>query len=113
MKLLWLTVHPCRLSVRSSADFMDTYWASSTYYETINRKLNRRLIYECRRDERLKAISEGSTLLAYTELRGGLEHLSRYVDDEPSPSYTHPRICSRLTHMHTHRDTHNHEYVGA
>jgi hypothetical protein len=45
------------------------------YYETIKRKQNRRLIYECRWDERLKAKAEGSTRLAYTGLRGGLEHL--------------------------------------
>ncbi len=32
-------------------------------------------MYECRCDERLKAKAEGSTLLAYTGLRGGLEHL--------------------------------------
>jgi hypothetical protein len=45
------------------------------YYEAIQRELNRRLIYECRCDERLKAKAEGSTRLAYTGLRGGLEHL--------------------------------------
>jgi hypothetical protein len=36
------------------------------YYETIKEKSNRRLIYECRCDERLKAKTEGSTRLAYT-----------------------------------------------
>jgi hypothetical protein len=46
------------------------------YYETIKRELNnKRLIYECRCDERLKAKAERSTRLAYTVLRGGLEHL--------------------------------------
>ncbi len=45
------------------------------YHETIKRKLKRRLIYECRCDERLKAKTEGSKRLAYTGLRGGLEHL--------------------------------------
>jgi hypothetical protein len=52
------------------------------YYEAIKRELNRRLIYECRCDERLKA--EGSTRLAYTGLRGGLEHLkieTRLIDE--------------------------------
>ena len=44
-------------------------------YDSIKRKLNRRLIYECRCDERLKAKAEGSTRLAYTGWRGGLEHL--------------------------------------
>ncbi len=33
-----------------------------------------RPIYECRCDERLKAKAVGSTRLAYTGLRGGLEH---------------------------------------
>ena len=41
----------------------------------INRKVNRRLVYECRCDERLTGKSEGSTRLVYTGLRGGLEHL--------------------------------------
>jgi hypothetical protein len=36
---------------------------------------HRRLIYECRCDERLQAKAEGTTRLAYTGLRGGLEHL--------------------------------------
>ena len=31
------------------------------YYESINRNLNKRLVYECRCDERLKAKDEGST----------------------------------------------------
>jgi hypothetical protein len=45
------------------------------YCEARKRELNRRLINECRCDERLKAKAEGSTRLAYTGLRGGLEHL--------------------------------------
>ena len=39
--------------------------------------------YECRCDERLKVKAEGSTLLAYTGLHGGLEHLkieTRLID---------------------------------
>jgi hypothetical protein len=54
------------------------------YYETINRKQNRRLIYECRCDERLKVKDEGSTHLSYTGLIGGLEHLkieTRLIDE--------------------------------
>jgi hypothetical protein len=47
------------------------------YYETIKRDLKRRLIYECRCDERLKAKAEGSAHLEYTWLRGGLEHLKK------------------------------------
>ena len=45
------------------------------YYEETKRELKRILIYECRCNERLKAKAEGSIRLAYTELRGGLEHL--------------------------------------
>ena len=44
-------------------------------YETIKREMNKRLICECRCDERLKTKAEGSTRLAYTRLLGGLEHL--------------------------------------
>jgi hypothetical protein len=54
------------------------------YYETIKRDLNRRLIYECRCDERLKAKTEGYTRLTYTGLHGGLEHLkieTRLIDE--------------------------------
>jgi hypothetical protein len=46
------------------------------YYETINRELHRRHIYECRCDERLKTKAEGFTRRSYAGLRGGLrEHL--------------------------------------
>jgi len=38
------------------------------YYESIKRELNRKLIYECRCDERLKVKTEGSTRLVYTGL---------------------------------------------
>jgi hypothetical protein len=54
------------------------------YYETINRELNKRLMYECRCDERLKTKAEGSTRLAYTGLHGGLKHLkidTRLIDE--------------------------------
>ncbi len=50
----------------------------------IKRDLNRKLIYECRCDERLKTKDEGSTHLGYTGLRGGLEHLkieTRLIDE--------------------------------
>ena len=39
------------------------------YYESIKRELNKRLIFECRCDSRLKAKAEGSTRLAYTRWR--------------------------------------------
>ena len=42
------------------------------YYESIKRKLNKRLILECRCDERLKTRVEGSTRLGYTGSRGEL-----------------------------------------
>jgi hypothetical protein len=48
------------------------------------RKLNRRLIYECRCDERLKGKTEGCIRLVYTRLYGGLEHLkikTRLIDE--------------------------------
>jgi hypothetical protein len=41
-------------------------------------------MYEYRCDERLKVKDEGSTLLAYTVLHGGLEHLkieTRLIDE--------------------------------
>ncbi len=50
----------------------------------IKRDLNRRLLYECRCDERLKAKTEGFTYLGYTGLSGGLEHLkigTRLIDE--------------------------------
>ena len=40
----------------------------SVYYETIKRELCRRLMYECRCDERLKSTGKGSTLLVYTNV---------------------------------------------
>ena len=45
------------------------------YYESIKQKINKRLIYECRCDERLKVTGEGSTRLGYTGWCGGLEYL--------------------------------------
>jgi hypothetical protein len=60
----------------------DPHSSFFVYYETI--KLNRKYIYECRCDERLKAKAEGSTCLAYTGLCGGLEHLkteTRLIDE--------------------------------
>jgi hypothetical protein len=46
------------------------------YYEVRKRELNRRLIYECRCDERLglKGKGEGSTRLVDTGLCGGIQH---------------------------------------
>ncbi len=54
------------------------------YYEGIKPEVNRRQIYECRCDERLKTKSEGSSLLTNTGFLGGLEHLkieTRLIDE--------------------------------
>ena len=45
------------------------------YYESINRELQRRLIYEYRCDERLQTKTKEFTRLAYTGLVVELEHL--------------------------------------
>ncbi len=57
---------------------------SVVYYEVIKREVNRRRIYECRCDERLKGKDEAYTRLPYTGLCGGLEHLkieTRLIDE--------------------------------
>jgi hypothetical protein len=54
------------------------------YYESMNRELQKRLIYECRCDERLKTKAEESTRLVYTWFLGKLEHLkieTRLIDE--------------------------------
>jgi hypothetical protein len=43
--------------------------------KTIKQELNRKLVYECGCDERLKDKDEGSTSLTYTGFRGELEHI--------------------------------------
>jgi hypothetical protein len=43
--------------------FINTFFLNRIYFETIKRKLKRRLIYECRCDESLKAKTSGSTLV--------------------------------------------------
>ena len=60
--------------------FLDIF----VYYDETNRDLQRILIYECRCNERMNGKVEGSTLLTYTGLHGGLEHLkieTRLVDE--------------------------------
>ena len=42
----------------------------AVYYQEIKRELNRRLVSECRCDERLKAKTERSTRLAHTLQKG-------------------------------------------
>ncbi len=49
-----------------------TKWRCSlsfVHYESIKRDLNKRLIFECRCDPRLKGKTEGSTRLSYTRCR--------------------------------------------
>ena len=55
------------------------------YHETIKRELNRRLIYECRCNERLKTKVEEFTRLEFIGFHGGLEHLkieTRLIDEK-------------------------------
>ena len=62
----------------------DSEETSCVYYESIKRKLNKRLIYECRCDERIKVKAEGSTLLTHTGHRVfGLERIERVCRDIP------------------------------
>ncbi len=58
--LLWTFIHHYTVVTRPEPTIL------LVYYESIKRELNRRLIYECRCDERLKAKTEGSTRLEYT-----------------------------------------------
>jgi hypothetical protein len=55
------------------------------YYESINRKLKIRCIYECRCDERLQTETKEFTHLTYTGLVVELEHLkieTRLIDEK-------------------------------
>jgi hypothetical protein len=57
------------------------------FYESIKPDLQRRPIYECRCNERLKTKVEEFTRLTYTGLFGGLEHLkieTRLIDEKLS-----------------------------
>ena len=70
-------------SVNSPVKKLSSRLVFKDYY-SIKRKLNTRLIHECRCDERLKSKVEGSTLLGYTGLIRGLEHLkieTRLIDE--------------------------------
>jgi hypothetical protein len=54
------------------------------YYESMNRELKTRPIYDCRCDERLKTKAEESTRLTYTGWIEELEHLkieTRLIDE--------------------------------
>jgi hypothetical protein len=50
-----------------------THKEEIVYYESIKREIQRRPIYECRYDERLKTKTDGSTRLTYTGLRCWLD----------------------------------------
>jgi hypothetical protein len=54
------------------------------YYQSMEREVKTRPIYECRCDEGLKTKSEESTCLSYTGFLGELEHLkmqTRLIDE--------------------------------
>ncbi len=54
------------------------------YYESRDREVKTRPIYECRSDERPKTKVEKSTRLEYTGLLGELEHIkikTRLIDE--------------------------------
>ena len=62
------------------------------YYETKKWELNKRLIHECRCDERLKAKAERSARLTYVVLCGGQEHLkikTRLIDETFTSGWRH------------------------
>jgi hypothetical protein len=44
-------------------------------YNHVLKKCSEVVLHECRFDKRLRGQDDGSTLLTYTGLRGGLEHL--------------------------------------
>jgi hypothetical protein len=78
------------------------------YYETIKRELNKRLIYECWCDERLRSRVEGSTCLGYTGLHEGLEPLEveTKIINERFPSSS---LC--LFIMNRESDNYRQDYI--
>ncbi len=63
---------------------MVTLQTRVVYYESMNREIKTRPIYECRCPERLKTKTEESTRLVYTGLLGEPEHLkieTRLIDE--------------------------------
>jgi hypothetical protein len=66
---MWMGVGVMRDETPNRRDLNDSYKYTFVSYETIKRKINKRLINECRCDERLKSTVEGSTRLTYTGLR--------------------------------------------
>ncbi len=68
---------------------------SLVYYETIKRERNKRLIRECRCDERLKGKVERSTRPTYTVLHGGQERLKikTRLTDEKFESVMGESLC--------------------
>ncbi len=71
--------------VNVTKQFIVTHCLSVVYYESINREIKRRLIYEYRCDERLKTKNEESTLLEDTGLVVELGHLktkTRLIDEK-------------------------------
>ncbi len=66
---------------QSPRSYSGCWWSTEirqpkfVYYSSRKRELNRKILYECRCDERLNTKTEGSTRLTYTGLCGELEHL--------------------------------------
>ena len=80
------TVYNCCLLEEVKRELQSVWCGTRSFcfYESIKREVQRRPIYECRYDERLKNKDEGSTRLTYTGLVGGLEHLkikTRLIDE--------------------------------
>jgi hypothetical protein len=73
------TVYNCCLLEEVKRELQSVWCGTRSFcfYESIKREVQRRPIYECWYDERLKTKAEGSTCLAHTGLLGGLEHLDR------------------------------------
>ncbi len=70
---------------RTNRFYLNPSWGKTNtvvYYESINREVQRKPMYECRCYERLKTKPEGSTCL--TGFLGELEHLkieTRLIDE--------------------------------
>jgi hypothetical protein len=72
-------IFPCTGGVRENSNvILNTMIVFCVYYRMTKRELHKRLIYECRCNERLKEKDERSTCLVYTGLSEGLEHLNEY-----------------------------------
>jgi len=93
--------HKRRFCVSTSMYFLCTLEISHVhwmfvFYESINREIKIRPIYECRCDERLKPKDEESTRLTYTGLLGELENLkirTRSIDEKFASIISDGWVC--------------------